>query len=418
MSKAMQRLHAYKEANRQAGREMGLFAAEKYSTVSAVTKCTNGKSGVYSCSNVDMHGFLSHQALGSTTREGNDIWGWVDPTSKREFVVAGQTDGTAFAEVLADGSLKYWGRLPTATVSSIWRDVKVINGYAYIGAEASGHGLQVFDLRKLLTLTAAKTFTTSEVTARHTGFGNSHNIVAHEATNTIYAVGSNKCSGGLYMLDVSNPAKPVSLGCASTDGYVHDAQCVIYSGPDTTYKGKEICFGYNEDTLTIYDVSIKTSIKIISRTAYSGSSYTHQGWLANAAQTHLLLDDELDEQDNNLSNTTTYIWDITKLSKPVLTGNYKSTTKSIDHNLYVVGTKAYMSNYASGLRIVDISTVASQPTGAGMKEVGYFDVYPEDDASPGNIFNGAWSVYPYFPSGFVVINSIERGVFSVKYTGA
>ena len=93
MSKAMQRLHAYKEANRQSGREMGLFAAEQYSAVSAVTKCTNGKSGVYSCSNVDMHGFLSHQALGSTTREGNDIWGWVDPTSKREFVVAGQTDG-------------------------------------------------------------------------------------------------------------------------------------------------------------------------------------------------------------------------------------------------------------------------------------------------------------------------------------
>lgn len=53
------------------------------------------------------------------------------------------------------------------------------------------------------------------------------------------------------MLDVSNPAKPVSPGCVSQDGYVHDAQCVVYNGPDTQYLGKEICFNYNEDTVSV-----------------------------------------------------------------------------------------------------------------------------------------------------------------------
>ena len=69
----------------------------------------------------------------------------------------------------------------------------------------------------------------------------------------IYAVGTSRssaCKGGLFMLDVSNPAKLVSPGCASQDGYVHDAQCVIYEGPDTQYLGKEICFNYNEDTVS------------------------------------------------------------------------------------------------------------------------------------------------------------------------
>lgn len=52
-------------------------------------------------------------------------------------------------EVVEDGQIKYLGRLPVQTVNSIWRDVKVIDGYAYIGSEAAGYGLQVFDLRKV-----------------------------------------------------------------------------------------------------------------------------------------------------------------------------------------------------------------------------------------------------------------------------
>lgn len=70
----------------------------------------------------------------------------------------------------------------------------------------------------------------------------------------VYAVGtsrSSSCKGGLFMLDVSNPANPTSPGCVSQDGYVHDAQCVVYNGPDTQYLGKEICFNYNEDTVSI-----------------------------------------------------------------------------------------------------------------------------------------------------------------------
>lgn len=40
------------------------------------------------------------------------------------------------------------------------------------------------------------------------------------------------------------------------------AQCVIYTGPDAKYQGKEICFNYNEDSLTIVDVSDKTDMKV------------------------------------------------------------------------------------------------------------------------------------------------------------
>lgn len=202
-----------------------------------------------------------------------------------------------------------------------------------------------------------------------------------------------------------------------------EAQCVIYKGPDFKYWKKEICFNYNEDTLTIMDVTDKKAPVIISKTPYVGAAYTHQGWLTSERwMTHLLLDDELDEVDqvgpaaNN--HTTTYIFDITSLEKPVNTGLYQSPVKSIDHNQYVLDGLTYQANYGSGLRIVDISSTARHPDGSKFKEVGFFDCHPEDDAIGGMVeFIGTWSVYPYFKSGYIVLNSIERGLFSLRYYG-
>lgn len=82
---------------------------------------------------------------------------------------------------------------------------------------------------------------------------------------------------------------------------------------------------------------------------------------------------------------------------------------------------AYQSNYGAGLHVLDISSLTTDKTGAGVKELGYFDIYPENDALPGGgsiEFVGTWGHYPFFPSGFIVVNTIERGAFVVKRTNA
>ena len=57
-----------------------------------------------------------------------------------------------------------------------------------------------------------------------------------------------------------------------------DVQCVIYSGPDTSRAGREICFASVEDALTIVDVTDKANPVRLSRLTYSNSdrTYTHQ----------------------------------------------------------------------------------------------------------------------------------------------
>ncbi|EEQ85474.1 uncharacterized protein BDCG_08743 [Blastomyces dermatitidis ER-3] len=420
----MQRLMDMKLAAQEKLRKEGFFDEGRFKSIKREERCVNGKAGEFSCKNVDMTSFLSHQDMGSRTRRGNDVWGW-NADDGREFVAVGQTDGTAFVEVLKGGKLKYLGRLPTQTQSSTWRDMKVIDGYVYIGSEAPGHGLQVFDMRKLAKVKGRPVTydIRRDLTAWFRGFGSSHNIVAHEDAKMIYAVGTGRttpCRGGLYMVDVSNPARPTSPGCASQDGYVHDAQCVIYDGPDERYTDRQICFNYNEDTLTIVDVTDKSNPVQISSTPYEGASYTHQGWIADEDMEYLLLDDELDESDGTnpgkSGHTTTYIVNISNLAKPRFTGFYQSPVKSIDHNQYVIDGLAYQSNYGSGLRIVDVSSVTQDATGKGFKEVGFFDCHPEDDSVGGKVeFVGSWSVYPYFKSGTIVLNSIERGLFALKY---
>eukprot|EP01084_Bolivina_argentea_P046090 84855_1 len=92
---------------------------------------------------------------------------------------------------------------------------------------------------------------------------------------------------------------------------------------------------------------------------------------------------------------------------------FRGRTVAIDHNLYIRGTYAYMSNYRAGLSVVDVSGISQG--GSGLKEIAYFDSYPAND-NPS--FDGAWSNYPYFDYGsdygsstVVIQQDINRGLF-------
>lgn len=412
-----------------------LFAAALGAGHVQAAACSNGVSGGFACSHIEFVGHLSPAELGGSGERLNDIWGWVDPASNEEYAIVGMYDGTAFVRINADGSLTPLGRLAASdgqanvrkaspagkqchdelcgSEESAWRDVKVYsrNGlhYAFIVSEADYHGLQIFDLTQLAAANAPMQWSQ---TVHYKLVGHAHNIFINEDTARAYVVGHDRpeagVAGGLHVLDISTPTNPVLLAELNADGYTHDVQCVVYHGPDGNYGGRELCFASNEDTLTVWDVTdvdvnAEAGAEILSRTAYSQSGYTHQGWLSEDHR-YFFLNDELDET-NTGSRTHLRVFDVSDVDNPQLAAEYFAPTLAIDHNNYVHGRWLYQSNYAAGLRILDVLD-PEHPV-----EAAYFDPQPSDNPD----FHGTWSNFA-FPSGHVAFTDINGGLYVVKPT--
>ncbi|MEQ9091763.1 MAG: choice-of-anchor B family protein [Balneola sp.] len=418
--------------------------------------CEGGLSdNQYACENIDLFAVVTPQELQGLDKNStptvnlNDIWGWTDSQTGKEYALVGLTNGVSFVDVSDPSAPIVIGKLNESNISakyktltdpnyeackvgigdteksksltegSVWRDHKVFDDHLFIGSDAQSHGVQVFDLTKLRAYSGS--FLEFDHDALYSDLANSHNIVINEETGFAYAVGATNAdtcnTAGLHIIDINDPANPTFAGCyedttpprrRSNSAYIHDAQCVIYDGLDSDYAGKEICFNAAERSLVIADVTDKNDLKTISFATQPNMYYAHQGWLTED-QNYFLMNDELDEY--NLGRTTkTYIFDVRDLDNPVFIDYYEHNTQSIDHNLYVKNDYVYASNYVSGLRILSMDNLAS----AELTQVGFFDSEPSSFSEPNREFEGAWSSYPYFNSGTVVMSDINRGLFILK----
>ena len=403
----------------------GTILRESTRTLDAVVggeaPCTDGATGPFDCSQIDLVAFVPLDALGADPGTIlNDIWGWTDPVTGRDWALVGRSDATAFVDLSDPSRPRYAGELPLTegATENLWRDIKVYRDHAFIVADGAGaHGVQVFDLTQLRDASGPPV--TFAETARYDGIHSAHNIVINEETGMAYAVGSSMggetCGGGLHMIDVRNPAEPVFAGCfadretgRSGTGYSHDAQCVVYRGPDEDYQGREICFGSNETALSIADVTDRENPVVIARGEYPNVAYAHQGWLTEDHR-YFFMGDEGDEVEGTVERTRTLIWDVADLDDPLLLKEHFAETGTIDHNQYIRGNRLYQANLMSGLRVLDITDVENPV------EIGYFDTVPDDTGLPA--FGGAWSNFPFFESGIVVVSSWGEGLFVVRVRG-
>lgn len=368
------------------------------------TPCQNGMAGAFPCDQVDLMAWIPLNEFNASA--ANDIWGWTDPTTGKEYAIIGLDNGTAFVDITDTENLVYLGKLPTATSASAWRDIKVYMDHVYVVSEAGGHGMQVMDLSVLRNvLNPPVTF--SEDT-RFTGFGNAHNLAINEASGYAFGLGTSRgdaYNGGAHFVNINNPGNPTASGGYGDDGYSHDAQIVNYNGPDPDHTGIELYIGANESFVTLVDISDKNNPVQISTINYSNTGYTHQGWLTED-HNYLILGDETDEINFGF-NSRTLVFDLTDLDNPLLHTTYTGPTTAIDHNGYVKGNTLYLANYTAGVRILDISGISS----GAILEVASFDTFPSGN-SPS--FNGVWSVYPYFDSGNIVVSDMSSGLFILR----
>ena len=357
----------------------------------AVFSTGSAWAGGFPAENVSLYSHLSLADLGNADF-ATDCWGWTSP-SGREYAIICLNDNTAVVEITNPISPVIVGTV--SHEQSGTGDVKVYQGYAY-AANGSGGGIDIIDLTDVDNgnVSLVQRMTAGGVQA-------SHNIAINEDSGYLYLGIGNINGGDIVAFDLSNPEDPFVDG--EYDGErSHDLQVITYT--DGRWAGREIAFSFAEgDGFEIIDVTDKGNMFLRSSRTYPNVAYCHQGWVSEDRQ-YVYLNDELD----GIQRTT--LFDISDLDDPFLIGDFSSTAPTaIDHNLYVRDGFIFEANYTSGLRVFD----ACDPVNP--VEVGFFDTFPAHDNPD---FAGAWSNYPFFPSGTVIVSDRSGGLFVLDVSEA
>ncbi|MBL7883517.1 MAG: choice-of-anchor B family protein, partial [Bacteroidia bacterium] len=329
-----------------------------------------------------------------------NICGYVD-TANNEYALVGSSQGLSIVNVTNPNTpisvFQHTG--PTGS-QALWQEIKVRGKYAYVTTEAGG-GLQIFNLS---TLPNASGITMHSYTGDGTIAGQLNSIHAlHIEGNYAYLYGSNLFNGGAIAVNLTDPWNPIyeghySIGVSNNDSYVHDG----YVRNDTLYAG-HIYTG----RCSVVDFTDKAN-PIELANFNTPNNFTHNTWLSSDSKT-LFTTDEVDD-----SYLTSYdisdIGNITELDR--IQSNPGSN--SMVHNTHIISVGgndyAVTSWYKDGFTIVD----AGRPH--NLIQVANYDTY----SGTGGGSVGAWGVFPYFPSGTIVVSNINEGlfVFSPNYVRA
>jgi hypothetical protein len=89
-----------------------------------------------------------------------------------------------------------------------------------------------------------------------------------------------------------------------------------------------------------------------------------------------------------------------------LVDDYNPAPATSAHNPHIQGSRAAVSWYTRGTRLLSIADPAN------LTEIGFLDTYPPND---GGNFSGNWGTFPHFPSGLIASSDIQSGLFLMKY---
>lgn len=319
----------------------------------------------------------------------NDMWGW-EAADGTQLAVVGLTDRTAIVDVTYDSNPRLLGYMPQLTEHiRVWKDVKIWDSHAFICSEAPGFGLQYIDLKEVLKFDAFPRVFQQQVLYTDDSY-KCHNLIMNRDTPVLYTARSSSCKS-IARIPLKFNADGTLQQDVSVDGaecienvvaHVHDAQCVIYDGPDQRFLGEEICF-LSTDLGKSVAVYSWTQRKLLDEVHYKHSMYSHQSWISKDGR-FMFHGDELAP-----GNTRTQVFDISSLTNVLELEAHVSDYSFVSHNQYVADKLLYQANYAGGLRVLTWNENGQ------LQEVGYFD----GSTAEGAEWRGSWTVYPYFSSG-------------------
>jgi choice-of-anchor B domain-containing protein len=321
--------------------------------------------------------------------QASNIWGWADSTGK-EYALVGLETGVSIVDVTDPDNVNevQFVNSPQST----WREIKTWGHYAYVTNETSG-GLLIIDLSNLPATvdTAWWTAGTEQLNSAHTIFIDENGYAYINGFNVVGDIVPTDERGCMIANLNPDPMHPVLAG-KYQGNYVHDC----YARNDTLWTA-DIYQGIFE----VINVTDKANPVVMADQA-TPSSFTHNCWLSDDG-TKLFTTDE-----RGGAYVTAY--EVSDLNNITELDRYQSSPGAnvIPHNTYVVnGQFLVTSYYKDGVTIVD----ASDPT--NLIETGQYDTSPFISSDG---FNGAWGVYPYLPSGNLIVSDMEEGLFVLTPT--
>lgn len=326
--------------------------------------------------------------------DGNDIWGWVHPTTGVEYALMGTREKTSIVS-LANPAAPVEVQTITGS-NSIWRDIKTWGNYAYVTTDQGNDGLLIIDLSGLPN-NISYNFWKPELTINNNTdtLLRAHNIYIDEG-GYAYIAGSNISNGEPFFLDLNvNPAQPTLAGFVPPI-YAHD----VYARGDTLWTS-DIYVG----EFTGYDVSNKAN-PIALGSQSTPDNFTHNAWISDDGNTLFTTDER--------ANAYIGSYDVSDMSNIVELDRwqpYETIGEGvIPHNVHVKDEFLIISYYTDGLIVVD----AQRPD--NLVEVAKYDSYTGQNSG----FFGCWGAYPFFSSGKILAADINTGlyVFDANYQRA
>lgn len=342
---------------------------------------------LFTFSNAQNFNFTLQGTLPYPSDALSNIWGWWD-NAGNEYALVGTESGLSIVDVTNPTTPTELFLIPGP--SSIWREVRTHDHYAYVTTEGGG-GLTIVDLSQLPTAAPYTQYTGDGAIAGQ--LDNIHSL--HIDDGYIYLHGSNLFNGTAIICDLNaDPWNPTYLSNIGGT-YVHDGMARgNYYYPCHIYQGE----------FAVVDVTNKSNPSTINAQPTPGL-FTHNSWLSTNSQV-LFTTDEV--QNSFLTSyDVTNPNNISELDRMQVTPG----SQSIIHNTYVIeknGTDYAVSSwYKDGTAIADVERPDN------MVFIGWFDTYVQGG---GNGFNGAWGVYMYLPSGNVLVSDIDNGLYVLTPT--
>jgi choice-of-anchor B domain-containing protein len=320
---------------------------------------------------------------------GGNICGYA--ANGREYALFGHSKGMSIIDVTDPDAPRIIHTIPA--VESLWREVKTYKQFAYITTEGIGQGLQIVDMSGLPATIKTKSYNGPD--GLLSLISNTHALHIDTTKGNVYLFGGfstytdGKTAEGAVVLSLNDPWLPKYTGRLITP-YIHDG----YVNNDTLFAAN-----INAGTLSIVDFKDKNNPKTLS-TTLTPSFFTHNAWISKDGK-YIFTTDERPG-----SYLTAY--DITNLSEPRLVDKIRTSAKgnAIIHNTHILGNYAVSSWYSEGVLITDVTRPQN------IIHVGQYDTF---NGSIGD-YQGCWGVYPYLPSGNLVISNIEGEFFVVTPT--